>query len=155
MAATNRIRPDCVTDLNGEPVQNSLVSFTISHGNGHFADGSLTTTVSTNPQGRASVHLIAGPNAGPQQIQADFANNTATPAVFLGEVVQTSEDISTSVSGLVVDQNLRALPNVLVHVGGQQARTGSDGRFVVNNVASGPHQLLELIGRNQNCSKPE
>jgi len=55
----------------------------------------------------------------------------------------------TAVSGLVQDQNLRALPNVLVRISGQQTRTGPDGRFFIANVPSGPHQLLELIGRDQ------
>lgn len=48
-----------------------------------------------------------------------------------------------------MDQNLRALPNVLIRLGGQQTRTGGDGRFFLTQVAAGPHQLLEVIGRDE------
>ncbi|HEY0458608.1 MAG TPA: carboxypeptidase-like regulatory domain-containing protein, partial [Pyrinomonadaceae bacterium] len=71
------------------------------------------------------------------------------PVTFTAEILKAQATTQTSVSGLVLDQNLRALPNVLVRLGGQQTRTAANGRFTLGNAQSGPHQVLELIGRDQ------
>src|SRR6185369_9494256 len=137
-----------VTDRNGTPIANVTVRFTMQAGGGRFTTGNDFVEVATDAQGYASATYTSGPTVGLQQIRADFSGNTVTPAVFVAEALEPS-GTETTVSGTVLDQNLRALPNVLVRIGGQQTRTGADGRFKVSNVASGPHQLLELIGRDQ------
>lgn len=138
-----------VTDKNGDHVQGSTVRFTVQTGGGQFVTGGNIVDVQTDSLGHAAVRYISGTIAGLQQIRADFNNNLMTPAIFLGEALTAQPGAVTSVSGSVLDQNLRALPNVLVRIGGQQTRTGNDGRFLVSNVPAGPHQLLELIGRDQ------
>jgi hypothetical protein len=138
-----------VTDREGKPVANTAVRFTAQVGGGRFTvSNNEVLDVATDAQGYARVTYVSGPEAGLQQVRADFTGNTKSPAVFLADALE-STGAETAVSGIVLDQNLRALPKVLVRIGGQQTRTGEDGRFKVGNVAVGPHQLLELIGRDQ------
>lgn len=137
-----------VSDKTGAPVANALVRFTVAQGGGQFIDGSTTVDVATDAQGHASSRYKSGSAPGPQLIRADFTGDTLTPAIFMAEVLEATAT-DTVVSGVVLDQNLRALPNVLVRLGGQQTRSGSNGRFSLTNVAAGPHQVLELIGRDQ------
>ena len=137
-----------ITDRAGSPVANVTVRFTVQAGGGRLAGGNDFADVTTDAQGYASVNYTNGAAVGLQQVRADFSGNTTTPAVFLAQALEAT-GTETTVSGTVLDQNLRALPNVLIRIGGQQTRTGADGRFKVVNVASGPHQLLELIGRDQ------
>ena len=138
-----------VTDQEGNPVAGVNVKFTLQTGAGAFVNGGNFIDVVTDTQGYASVRYLAGETPGLQQVRADFAGNLLTPAVFLTEILTAQPNTATTLSGIVLDQNLRALPNVLARIGGQQTVTGNDGRFTLRNVASGPHQLLELIGRNQ------
>ena len=138
-----------VTDRNGAPVSGVVVHFTIKQGGGRFIDGSAAADATTDAGGRASARYISGAVTGIQLIRADYTGNALTPATFTAEALETTTSGVTSVSGVVQDQNLRALPNVLVRISGQQTRTGADGRFVFTNVSTGPHQLLELIGRDQ------
>lgn len=137
-----------VTDRNGDPLPGISVSFTRTQGDGHFLSGNETVQVVSDADGRAPTRYVAGSATGIHIIRANFVNNASTPAIFTAETLETAGGITT-VSGLVTDQNLRALPNVLARIGGQQARTGNDGRFKITNVAVGPHQVLELIGRDQ------
>ena len=138
-----------VTDINGTPVSAVEVKFTRLYGDGKFPNNEPISTSITDERGYASVGYISGTVPGPQQINAKFIGNTQTNSTFLLETLDSNSGINTSVSGLVTDQNLRALPNVLVRIGGQQVRTTTDGRFVVNNVSAGPHQILEIIGRGE------
>ncbi|MEJ7712738.1 MAG: Ig-like domain-containing protein [Pyrinomonadaceae bacterium] len=131
-----------VTDRNGTPVSSIAVQFTVQEGDGRFIGGSDSLAATTDAQGHASVRYTSGAGAGPQQIRADFTGNTMTPAIFLAETLEASAEGETSVSGVVLDQNLRALPHVLVRIGGQQGRTGTDGRFLLKNIASGRTNCL-------------
>lgn len=137
-----------VTDRDGHPVSGATVNFTVQHGGGTLIGGGSSLQATTDQYGHASARYLAGPVAGPQLIRADFPGNAATPSIFLAETM-TPGTGPTIVSGIVLDQNMRGLPNVLVRMGGQETRTQADGRFAVANVVSGPHQLLELIGRDQ------
>jgi hypothetical protein len=138
-----------VTDRAGNPVANVSVRFTAQVGGGQFVGGNNESLdVNTDAQGYARATYVSGSTVGLQQIRADFSGNTLSPAVFLAEALESSS-AETTVSGVVLDQNLRGLPHVLVRIGGQQTRTGADGRFKAASVAAGPHQLLELIGRDQ------
>jgi hypothetical protein len=138
-----------VTDSTGAPLSGVSVRFTAQEGGGHFVGGGDTFESPTDERGYASARYVSGAAPGLQQVRSDFPGNAVTPAVFLAEAFEAEAGAETLVSGTVLDQNLRALPNVLVRLGGQQTRTGADGIFVLHNVASGPHQLLELIGRDQ------
>ncbi len=137
-----------VTDRLGDAVPNVVVTFATSHGNGTFIGGGNSVQVTTDALGHASARYTCGAVSDVYLIRADFPGNMSTPADFLAESQQAGSDV-TSVSGVVLDQNLRALPNALVRIGGQQTRTGDNGRFRIENVVSGPHQLLEIIGRDQ------
>ncbi len=137
-----------VTDKSGAPVSGVTVHFQVIQGGGHLVNGNSSSDVQTDAQGKASARYVCGADPGVHIIRANFNGNTSTPAAFAEESLPAMTG-STIVSGVVEDQNLRALPNVLVRIGGQQTRTGTDGRFTVSNVPSGPHQLLELIGRDQ------
>lgn len=138
-----------VTDVAGHPVFGQAVRFTVTAGAGRFSDAAETALVPTDAQGHASVRYVAGPEATAQIVRADFTGNTSTPAVFSADALEATADAVTSVSGRVLDQNLRALPHVLVRLSGQQTYTGADGGFLLERVAAGPHQVLELLGRDQ------
>lgn len=138
-----------VTDRDGQPVTNAAVRFAVQAGDGQFVGGGVTIDATTDDEGRASARYVSGATPGPQQVSADFPGNVMTRTVFLAEALEATSGGVTSVSGMVLDQNLRTLPNVLVRIGGQETRTATDGSFTAQNVASGPHQLLELIGREQ------
>jgi hypothetical protein len=138
-----------VTDPSGAPVNNTAVTFTVIYGEGQLVGGARQITVNTNEDGHASARYVGGALSGIQLIRADFANNPSKPADFTAELLEPGPGGQTTASGVVLDQNLRALPNVLVRLGGQQTRTGADGRFVLANVPTGPHQVLELVGREQ------
>ena len=136
-----------ITDQTGAPVSGVNVHFTVVEGGGHFVTGAISDSVS-DAEGHASARYISGSSPGIQIIRATFDGNTSTPAVFSAEAFAPTTG-ATTVSGVVLDQDLRALPNVLVRISGQQTRTAVDGRFKVLSVPAGPHQLLELIGRDQ------
>lgn len=138
-----------VTDQSGAPLAGVLVHFAVKQGGGRFVGGSDALDATTDVHGQASVRYISGSQPGFQLVRANYAGNASTPATFTAEALQAVTSGVTSVSGVVEDQNLRGLPNVLVRISGQQTRTGADGRFFIANVPTGPHQLLELIGRDQ------
>ena len=137
-----------VTDPAGQPVSNAMIHFSVQAGGGSFLGGGSTTDALTDDHGRASVRYVSGV-LGPQMMRADFTGNTLAPAAFMAEALQSASAGATTVSGIILDQNLRALPNVLIRLGGQETRTGADGRFNITDAAAGPHQLLEVIGRDQ------
>lgn len=138
-----------VRDRSGNTVSNTTVRFSVTHGGGQFTNGSAVTDVQTDAHGYASARYVSGAAQGIQLIRADFAGNVFSPTTFMAEALIAAPGGTTSVSGTVRDVNLRALPNVLVRISGQQSRTGADGRFRIENVPAGPHQILELIGRDQ------
>ncbi|MBI4747446.1 MAG: hypothetical protein HY774_03115 [Acidobacteria bacterium] len=138
-----------VTDILGHPVSGVPVTFQVFFGGGKFSDGTTITTTTTNSQGYAIARYTCGSKPGPQLVRADFPGNALTPAVFMTEALFPVPGGTTKLIGNVYDQNWRALPNVLIRIGGQQTRTGSDGRFFLENLSAGPHQLLEVIGRDQ------
>lgn len=138
-----------VRDRSGHRIASTTVRFTVTHGGGRFTNGSTTADVQSDTDGYASASYISGPAPGIQLIRADFAGDILSPTTFMAEAFAAQPGGATSMSGTVLDMNLRALPNVLVRIGGQQARTGANGRFRIENVSAGPHQILELIGRDQ------
>ena len=137
-----------VSDKDGNPVANVPVTFTVEYGGGTFINNATTMVIPTDAQGHAAARYVVGAETGVQIIQAEAPGNTFTPVLFFAEGREAFNQ-ETSVSGVVMDQNLRALPNVLIRLGGQQTRTGGDGRFFLTQVAAGPHQLLEVIGRDE------
>ena len=138
-----------VKDKSGAAVSGVTVNFSVVQGEGHFVGGGGTLAVQTDADGYARARYISGPTPGPQLIRSDMTGNLYAPLTFTGESFASTPGQVTLVTGVVRDMNLRALPNVLVRVGGQEARTGVDGRFTITGVAAGPHQLLEVIGRDQ------
>ena len=139
-----------VTDSTGRAVLGVTVRFNRIEGSGQFVGGSSSFEATTGSDGRASARYISGAETEAEIIHANFTGNTSTPTTFITSVAAApSANAATSVSGVVLDQNMRALPNVLVRIGGQQTRTGINGRFKIFNVSTGPNQLLELIGRDQ------
>lgn len=138
-----------VSDRDGQPVPNVAVTFALAQGNGQFVGGGDTMIVSTNPQGYAIARFLSGATPAVQMVRADFSANRFPPATFLAETFAPAAGGVTAVAGGIYDQNLRPLPNVMVRLGGQQTRSGSDGRFRLTQVSAGPHQLLDVVGRDQ------
>jgi cytoskeletal protein CcmA (bactofilin family) len=151
LVATELPRPliAIVRDRSGNPVSNAIVRFTVTHGGGRFTNGNASADAQTDGDGYARARYVSGNAPGVQLVRADFAGNLLAPTTFMAEALTSEPGAVTSVSGTVRDSNLRALPNVLVRLSGQETRTGADGRFRIENVPAGPHQILELIGRDQ------
>lgn len=138
-----------VTDQAGEPAAGVAVTYSAVFGGGSFVGGGNQFVAVTDSQGHASARYLGGTTPGFQYIRADFQNNPTAPVSFSAELLESTPGAPTTATGTVMDQNLRALPNVLVRLGGQQTRTAADGKFLLANVATGPHQVLELVGRDQ------
>ncbi len=112
-----------ITDVLGTPVENIEVEFLVVHGNGKFSNGNKSFKSVTNSQGQATVRYITGPEPGIQVVYANFSGNTSTRVIFMCQVKMKSLNGGlTRVSGIVLDQNLRALPNVIIRLAGMQTR---------------------------------
>lgn len=112
LVATELPRPliAIVTDRDGNPVQGVSVRFTMMNGGGQLVGGTTTVDSATDAQGHASARYISGAEPGIQIVRADFSCDTITPAVFTVEALKGFADGATNVTGVVLDQNLRALP---------------------------------------------
>ncbi len=105
-----------VSDKDGNPVANVPVTFTVEYGGGTLINNATTMSVPTDAQGHAAARYVMGTETGVQIIQAEAPGNTFTPVLFFAEGREAFNQ-ETSVSGVVMDQNLRALPNVLIRLG--------------------------------------
>lgn len=140
-----------VTDRSGHPVANTSVTFTVQQGGGHFAGGGLSAEAATDEQGHASARYVCGAEPGPQMVRADFAGNTVTPVVFLAEGLKASQTGITSVSGVVLDQNMRAAAGIDSHrrAANADGRGGAFRRRKRPRRAAPTARSVEVIGRDQ------
>lgn len=134
-----------VHDESGNPVAGVPVLFEAAQGGGNF-QGSTSITRPTGPDGRISVVLALGPEAGVNNnvVQASFPGLVGLPAVFFASGVVPGSPAATRVSGVVLDNSNIPVEGVTASIAGSslQAVTDDQGQFSIPNVAVGTHHLI-------------
>jgi len=99
-----------VTDGDtGNPVPGVPVTFLVTEGDGHFANGKSSTTALTGNNGRAFVSFVTGKTSGRNTIEANFVGNPGLPAVFSAIGVQRVQGAPTTFAAVVQDNANRAI----------------------------------------------
>ena len=146
-----------VADATGNGVPGVPVTFRVEGGGGLFkaADGSSadarTRAVLTDADGIARVRWVLGTETGRdrQRASATFEGNPGFPATFLVTAVTPGAPEATTITGVVQDRLGQPIEGVRAVVRGAEgpeggpleAFTGSDGRFVIDNVPPGGHRV--------------
>lgn len=134
-----------VTDDGANVIGGSQVLFEVSAGGGKFQNGQTAYTTTTDSDGRASATLTLGSEAGldSQRVTATLSG-TGLYAGFTASALTSGNPGQTSVSGLVLDNQDKPLPNVTVRVEGttRQAKSNAQGQFRITEVPVGPVHLI-------------
>jgi hypothetical protein len=141
-----------VSDARGLPVADVRVEFTVRFGDARFAGGLERYSTTTDEKGHARAWLAAGKGLSISLVRADFDGNTSSPAAFDLETFEPRSDNETSVSGLVLDTFKHPQEGFTVRLGETTAKTGRDGRFVMNKVKPGKDQRLEVLDEQNKSS---
>ena len=134
-----------MTDAGYNLLPNIPVTFTVTEGSGRFSNGEARLTVNTDSDGRASAQFIAGPEQGfdTQRVIATIANHP-TRAGFTISALMPGDSGQTRISGVVLDNQDRPMPQVTVRIEGstRQAVTNADGQFRIEQAPVGPVHLI-------------
>lgn len=130
-----------VTDRGGNPVSAVQVTFTVDQGGGTLDSGQTVVTKATNSDGRASVLLTLGQQEGTNNnvVTVNFEGNPASPLTFTASGLSQGSIDATRVSGVVLDNSQRPIPNATARIAGTtlSAVTDAQGRFTINNAPVG------------------
>jgi hypothetical protein len=134
-----------VTDDGANVIEGAQIAFTVTSGGGVFQNGQPAIVATTDSDGRASAKLTLGDSLG-----LDVHRVTATllgrqlAAGFTASALQSGPPGQTSISGVVLDNQDRPLPNVTLRVDGttREAKTDAQGRFKVTEAPVGPVHLI-------------
>ncbi len=134
-----------VTDDGANVLKDTAVRFEATAGGGKFQNGEASYTTSTDSDGRASATLTLGPETGldAQRATATVVGTTLY-AGFTASALVSGDPGQTAVSGVVLDNQDKPLPNVTIRVEGttRQAKTDAQGGFRITEVPVGPVHLL-------------
>ena len=134
-----------VFDDGGNPVAGVPVVFTVNQGSGSL-EGNPTVTKTSDSDGRASVTLTLGQDAGVNNnvVTASFEGLAGLPASFVASGVTPGNPATTTVSGIVLDNANKPLVNVTASIEGTNLRalTDSNGRFTIANAPVGSRTLF-------------
>jgi hypothetical protein len=134
-----------VTDEGGNFVQGAEVKFEVLEGGGTLQNGETTFLASTDSDGRASAVLTLGPAVGldKHRVSAEIDGNHVA-AVFTASSLVPGDPGQTRVSGVVLDNQDRPIPEVTLRIEGttREAHTDAQGQFMINQVPVGPVRLL-------------
>lgn len=134
-----------VTDEGSNVVQGAKVEFKVSQGGGKFQDGNTSTIVTTDSDGRASAQLTLGSEEG-LDVQRATATLVGTNlyAAFTASGFKAGAAGNTSVTGVVLDNQDKPLPNVSARIDGttREAKTDAQGKFKITEVPVGPVRLF-------------
>lgn len=135
-----------VTDEGHNPLKNVSVIFKAVEGGGLFTNGLDTITISSDSDGRAAMSFILGPKAGNDSniVEATFGGNTSSPATFMATALIAGDPGDTKISGVVLDNSNNPINNVTMRVEGttREAKTDTNGQFIITNVPVGPVHLI-------------
>ena len=122
------------------------MTFAVKSGGGVFSNGAGAIVVNTDGDGRATVNMILGPVEGndAHKVEASFAGNAGSPAVFLGTGLIPGNPGETRITGVILDNTDQPVPGVTVRVDGttRQGVSDAEGQFEINNVLFGPVHLV-------------
>lgn len=132
-----------VMDSAGNPVENVLVTFEVTEGDGTL-DGATSLSVQTNPDGMAATTLTLGPNEGKTFVSASFPGLLTEPVLFIATAKTPGNEAATTVSGVVLTNQDDPMPNVTVGLKGTTLTTLTDdqGLFQIANAPVGTHHLF-------------
>ena len=134
-----------VSDDGANVIEGAQVEFSVAAGDGRLQNGERTFIASTDSDGRASAKLTLGDDLG-LDVYRVSAKLLGTPlsAGFTASALQTGNPGATSISGVVLDNQDRPLPNVTLRVEHttREAKTDEQGRFRVTEVPVGPVRLI-------------
>ncbi len=121
------------------------VAFRVVQGAGNV-NGADSIAVLTGATGHAQASFVFGPEAGNQVVEADFAGNLGSPALFLAHALLRDESRPTTFTSLVLDNAARPIQGAVCILEvpgfeGVQARTTLDGRFTLEAPGAGPASL--------------
>ena len=138
-----------VTDSGANVVAGARVRYEATVGNGTFDDGTDTTEVVTDSDGRATVNFHLGHLEGidAQRVTAtllDGPAGTSITAGFTASAFVPADPGATRISGVVLDNQDSPLPGVTVRVENstRQAIADGQGRFVITEAPIGPVHLI-------------
>jgi hypothetical protein len=133
-----------VTDPNGDPVAGVAVTFQTPMGG--LVNGGTAAVVQTGADGRAQAIWTLGQEPGTQMVMANFAGNQNPAVEFMAEALAPRPIEETRISGVILDNDLRAIPGVRVNLVGTtfSSVTDEEGRFVILNPPIGNGQLLDI-----------
>lgn len=150
--AVGKVLPEAfvvvVTDNGANVVPNARVIFNATVGGGSFS-GETSIQVSTDSDGRASVEYTLGQTTGidRQRILAtliDAPDGQAITAGFSATAFVPADPGQTTVTGVVLDNQDMAIPNVTIRIEGttREALSAADGRFEITEAPVGPIHLI-------------
>ncbi|HKQ15892.1 MAG TPA: PKD domain-containing protein, partial [Steroidobacteraceae bacterium] len=134
-----------VSDDGANVIEGAQVEFSVVAGDGHLQNGERTFTATTDSDGRATAKLTLGEALGldVHRVNAQLVGTHLT-AGFTASALQSGAPGATSISGVVLDNQDRPLPNVTLRVENttREAKTDVQGRFKVTEVPVGPVRLI-------------
>lgn len=134
-----------VTDLGSNLIEGAKIEFKVVQGSGKFKNNKQTQTVTTDKDGRASVHVILGAEEGldAQRVTASLVGTTAI-AGFTASAFLPGDPGKTGISGVVLDNQDNPLPKVTIRVEGttRQAVSDKQGQFTITQVPVGAVHLI-------------
>lgn len=134
-----------VFDASGNPVPGVPVVFTVTQGGGTI-EGSNIVTKTTNSDGRAAAVLLLAQEEGINNnvVNATVTGLAAPPASFVASGMTPRNPVSTTVTGIVLDDANEPIPNATASIRGTNltALTGKDGTFTIPNAPVGTIDLF-------------
>ena len=133
------------------------VTFTVKEGGGSF-DGSSTTTVNSDSDGRVATTLTLGVQEGNANnvVEAGVATASGLPAVFTASGRAPGDPVQTTISGVVLDNSNNPIPGVAMRAvlttvlnananavqSIPEIKTNAEGQFTIPHAPVGLVKLL-------------
>jgi len=144
-----------VFDAGGNPTPGVPVTFTVQSGGG-LINGQTTITQKTDTDGKVSVVLVLGQQAGASNnvVSASAYDTTYMPAIFTSSALVPGPVANTTLSGVVLDDANQPIVNATVSIKGTNlsAVTNTSGSFTITHVPVGD---LILFVDGSTSTEPE
>ncbi len=147
-----RLRVFVTDGANG--VEGVPVTYFVTRGGGFLdAPGAPTgrlVRVLTDRTGHAYAQLTLGPESGNNEVEATFAGNAGSPAVFIAFGVKRDPKRATSFSGIVMNNAFQPIEGARCILRVRSARretlSGPQGQFRFDDIADSGSGLLRVEG---------
>ncbi|WAJ70161.1 carboxypeptidase-like regulatory domain-containing protein [Catenovulum adriaticum] len=138
-----------VTDAGANVVPNARVKFEVKVGDGSFSNDETIIAKTTDSDGRASASFKLGKLTGidAQRVLAtliDAPTGQTITAGFSATAFVPADPGSTTISGVVLDNQEKPIPGVTVRVEGstREAKADESGQFKITEAPVGPVHLI-------------